>query len=154
MQSIIHRRSRLRDEPAVTPAEVGPFEDRAWHIPRWGCLAVVIALTALTYACGDTILLAVAISSAESRPELLRDAEWGKQGSARLFERQFHRGAPETELLSWLSDNQFTIDRRAARASRRVATLPCSERIYVRWTTDIGGRLTAATAIVHEAGCL
>jgi hypothetical protein len=144
----------MREEPAVTPAEVGRLEDRAWHLPRWGCLAVVLALTALIYACRDTILLAVAMSSAESRPELLRDAEWGKQGSARLFERQFHRGTPETSLLSWLTDNRFTIDRPGARAFRRVGSLPCSERIYVRWATDVGGRLTAATATVHEAGCI
>lgn len=137
-----------------TPEEIERGEDRAWHVPLWGCVVVVVALVTLIFVFRDRIGLAVAISSAEGRPELLRDAEGGKQESARLFERQFHSGAPESELLSWLSDNRFTINRPAARATRRVESLPCNERIDIRWNTDNGGRLTEATATVHEAGCL
>ena len=138
----------------LTPEETERGEDRAWHIPLWGGLAVVGVLGVLIYISWDAIGLAVGSFSAESRPGLLSDAEWGKQGSARLFERQFHGGVPESELLSWLSENRFTIDRSATRASRRVAGLPCNERIDVSWTTDDGGRLTSATATVQEAGCL
>ncbi len=144
----------MSDESGFTPEEIERGEDRAWHLPPWGCLAAVALLGGLIYISRDSIGTGLAVSSAESRPGLLSDAEWGERGSARLFERRFHRGIPESELLSWLSDNRFIIDRPAARASRRVESLPCNERIDVRWTKDDGGGLIGATAMVHEAGCL
>lgn len=145
----------MSDGPrGYTPEEKERGDDQAWHIPAWGCVAVVVALAALIYLFRGPIGLTLAIASAERRPELLRDAEWGKQRSARLFERQFHSGASESQLLSWLSDNRFTIDRETARASRRVQSLPCNESIDIRWASDDGGRLISATAMVQEAGCL
>ncbi len=141
----------MSGETGFTPEEIERGEDRAWHIPLWGCLAAAALLGGLIYMGLGAIGLAV--SSAESRPELLRDAEWGKQGSARSFERRFQRGTPESGLLSWLGANRFTIDRSAGRASRRIESLPCNERIDVGWTIDNEGGLISATAMVYEAGC-
>jgi hypothetical protein len=141
-------------QPGFTPEEIERGEDRAFHIPLWGCLAIVALLGGLVYSCRNAVGLGLAVSTAETRPALLRDAEWEKPGSARLFARQFHSGTPAAELLSWLRENGFTIDRAAAHASRTIGGLPCAERIDIDWRTDGGGRLTGATAMVREAGCL
>lgn len=143
----------MSDEPGFT-SEATPHKKRAWRSALLVSIAVLGVLGTLIYVNRETVGLFVAIAFSESRPDLLRDAEWGKQGSARLFERQFRRGTPATELLSWLSASRFTVDQSGARASRTVASLPCNERIDVTWTADAGGRLTSATAVVHEAGCL
>jgi hypothetical protein len=144
----------VSDEPGFTPEEIERGEDRASHIRLWGCLAIVALLGGLIYSCHDAIGIAIGVSTAETRPALLRDAEWEKQDSARLFARRFHSGTQAAELLSWLGENSFTIDRAATHASRTIGGLPCAERIDIHWRTDTGGRLTEATAMVHEAGCL
>jgi hypothetical protein len=118
-------------------------------------VAVALVMVAvIAFLNREALGLAVAIASAESRPELLRDAEWSKRGTARQFERQFRPGNSEADLLSWLSANRFAIDRSARRAQRRVASLPCNETIGVAWATSSSGLISSATAEVTEAGCL
>ncbi|MES2043698.1 MAG: hypothetical protein V4475_07460 [Pseudomonadota bacterium] len=36
----------MDEEPGFTPDEIERGEDRAWHIPPWGCLAVLALLVA------------------------------------------------------------------------------------------------------------
>ena len=42
---------RMMDEqPGYTPEEIERGEDRAWHIPVWGCLAAIIVFVLGCYA--------------------------------------------------------------------------------------------------------
>ena len=117
-------------------------------------MAALALLAGVAWLSRDALRLGLAFSAAESRPALLRDARWDEEASARLFGRRFRSGVASAELLSWLNENRFDVDRAAARASRRIAALPCNERVEVRWAADKDGRLTRASALVHEAGCL
>jgi hypothetical protein len=46
----------VTDEPGYTAEEIERGEDRAWHIPKWGCLGFVVfvAVVALTIWWGLT----------------------------------------------------------------------------------------------------
>jgi len=96
------------------------------------------------------IIFASAVASSESRPELLRDADWGAPDPS--FQKRFSPGANETELLRWLSENGFELDGTSG-ASRRIQGLPCNEIIDVSWTA-IDGTISESSAVVREAGCL
>jgi hypothetical protein len=116
---------------------------------KWFVLAaaVLLLIVALTW---QSIMFGVAFAFAEKRPTLLRDANWDTPVLA--FNQRFSAGTPETELLQWLSDNEFT-DVRKGRASRTIDGLPCQEQVEVSWTT-VDGVISESNAIVSEAGCL
>jgi hypothetical protein len=118
-----------------------------WLIPG----GILLGLLLLNW---EAISLGLAVASSESRPELLRDADWDEPGSARSFTRRFARGTPAADLTDWLTANGFTIDRASSSATKRVGGLPCNERIAIVWHAAPNGRLTAASATVSEAGCL
>ena len=105
-------------------------------------------LVALTW---NRLGLAVAIASSENRPQLLKDAKWGK--SAPAFQRRFGEGASEGGLLQWLAANHFEIDAPAHTARRRVRSAPCNELISVSWSA-LRGTISKSSAVVSEAGCL
>lgn len=115
-----------------------------------GLAAVIIVLIAMT---GDPFLT-WAFLTAEQRPALLKDAGWNDPASAKAFGNRFHAGVPEAELLAWLADQDFEIDRGRRTADRAIGGLPCNERAFVTWTVDAGSRLANAEAILSEAGCL
>lgn len=112
------------------------------------------ALAGLAAANWDGIALALAVSSAEGRPALLRDATWNNPASALLFRRTFSRGVPESSLLGWLDTNRFTIDRTGGHAERRIRGIPCNEQATIEWTRGPGGTIEHASATLSEAGCL
>lgn len=113
-----------------------------------------IALVCLTAIFWQNILFGVAAVIQERRPQLLADAQWRKAGTARMFKQRFASGTSEAELISWLQANRFKIDKRDGEATKRVAGMPCGERLEVRWTRTEGGTLGDADASVFEAGCL
>jgi hypothetical protein len=39
----------MDEQPGYTPEELERGEDQAWHVPIWGCLAVVALITALAW---------------------------------------------------------------------------------------------------------
>lgn len=112
------------------------------------------ALAGLAAANWDGIALALAVSSAEGRPALLRDATWNDPASALLFRRTFSHGVPESSLLGWLDANRFTIDRTGGHAERRIRGVPCNEQATIEWTRGPGSAIEHASATMSEAGCL
>ena len=66
---------------------------------------------------------------------------------------RFAAGTPEIMLVTWLGDNNFSVDHRGKRAERRVKGLPYSEWVQVTWAAN-AGYLKVAEATVTEAGCL
>lgn len=129
------------------------MEPKKSHRGRWiaaGAAAVAI-LVALNF---ETVIWASAVLLAEKRPSLLRDAKWNDPASARLFQGELSAGAEEADLLEWLEQNRFDIDRLGRRADRLVGGFPCNERVAVTWAADSRSRLQGSNAIVTEAGCL
>ena len=120
---------------------------------KWLLLSVALAFVFLVALAWQRIALAVAVASSDTRPSLLRDAEWGKPETAAAFRQRFGRGSSEADLVQWLADNHFQIDRHAHRASLKVKGVPCGEDVAVSWTA-IGATIDASRAVVSEAGCL
>ena len=114
-------------------------------------LSVLVLVALATTQWGQ---FAIAAFTAERRPSLLEDAEWGKPTSDTAFRTRFRRGVAERELTTWLLANKFQIDPRSREASRSIGSLPCSEAVKVIWQIDQLGRIQAANAEVSEAGCL
>lgn len=98
----------------------------------------------------QNLLFVSAVLSSETRPALLRDAEWGTPVSA--FREQFRPGVSEAELLNWLADNEFKLNGKDS-ASLLIQALPCNETVEVSWTTS-KGIIGESSAVVSEAGCL
>ncbi len=98
----------------------------------------------------QNLMFAGAVASSESRPALLRDAEWGSPIPS--FRERFSGGTSEAELLSWLSENGFTLDGTNG-ASRRIRGMPCNELVEVSWVA-VDGIIRESSAVVREAGCL
>ena len=119
---------------------------------RWTVSILVAGAALLAFAKADDLIFGFAVTSAEHRPALLRDAEWTKPAPA--FGRKFHKGVPESELLAWLRANRFVIERATRVATRRTKSLPCNERVEIEWSTRGDGLLQGADARVSEAGCL
>jgi len=119
---------------------------------RWTVSILVVGAALLALAKADNLIFGAAVANAEHRPALLRNAEWKKP--APVFGRRFHKGVPESELLSWLRANQFVIERATRVATRRIQSLPCNERVEIKWSTSGEGLLQGADARVSEAGCL
>ena len=119
---------------------------------RWTVSILVVGAALLAFAKADDLIFGSAVASMEQRPALLRDAEWTKPAPA--FGRKFHKGVPESELLSWLRINRFVVERGTHVATRRIQSLPCNERVEVEWSTGGDGLLQGADARVSEAGCL
>ena len=40
----------MNEEPGFTPEEIACGEDRAWHIPVWGCLTAIVVFLLGCYA--------------------------------------------------------------------------------------------------------
>src|SRR5437764_13883793 len=94
---------------------------------KWLLLTLVTAfLVALAWQC---IALAVAFASSDTRPSLLRDAEWGKPETATAFRQSFGHGSSEAKLVQWLRGNHFDVDQRAHHASLKVNGVPCAEDV-------------------------
>jgi hypothetical protein len=120
---------------------------------KWLLLTVVLALVLLVAVAWERIAFAVAFASSDTRPSLLRDAEWGKPETATAFRQRFGRGSSESDLVRWLDANHFQVDHARHRASLKVGGLPCAEDVAVSWTA-IGGTIDASKATVSEAGSL
>ena len=123
---------------------------RKWVIVA-ALAGLLVVVTALNF---QSIMLAIAFSTAEGRPALLSDAGWGKPTTARKFAHRFAPGAAESDLLEWLDANRFAIDHANRSADRRISSLPCNEDVRVTWSADAAGKLKTADAEVSEAGCL
>jgi hypothetical protein len=121
---------------------------------RFAAVAVPVAVVILMIINWQTVWLCVAILTSEQRPALLKEASWDDPASAVRFERRFHAGAPERDLVDWLNDNRFAVNGSARKANRAVNGLPCNEDISVTWTRDATGRLTSADAVVTQVACL
>jgi hypothetical protein len=115
-------------------------------------LIVLAAFVALLIASlfWQNLLFVSAVASSESRPALLRDAEWGTPVPS--FHERFDPGTSETELLQWLSESGFELNGTTG-ASRRIGGMPCDELIQVSWTA-VDGIIRDSSAVVTEAGCL
>ncbi len=115
---------------------------------KWLLLAgLTIVMVASLF--GQKLIFASAVASSESRPALLRDAEWGKLSPS--FKARFRSGTPETELQEWLEANHFVVRKNSA--TRRIERLPCNEQIAVTWSAA-KGIIQESSAVVTEAGCL
>jgi hypothetical protein len=121
---------------------------------RWTAEAIAVAVVVLMIINWQTVLLCVTILMSEHRPALLKDASWDSPASAVRFERRFHAGVPERDLLAWLDDNKFAVNGPARKANRSVNGLPCNEAVSVTWTRDAAGRLVDANAVVTQIACL
>lgn len=117
-------------------------------------LVGALALGLLVALNWQGVMLAFAITTGETRPSLLADAEWNKPQSAVGFNRRFRAGSQESDLLAWLQNNGFATDRDNRSASRTVKSLPCNETVEVTWRAASSGALNGAQATVKEAGCL
>ena len=99
--------------------------------------------------------MTAAFASADRRPALLNDVEWGKPVTARKFRERFPLGSSEFQLVTWLEKNSFTIDRGTRRAVRKVSSLPCAETVSVEWALDAAtDQIGRAEVHIMEAGCL
>jgi hypothetical protein len=114
----------------------------------------VVALGTAVALNWETLALRVSFLTAERRPALLSDAKWKNPASALMFSSRFANGVHENELIDWLESNNFTVDRKAGRASRLVQSLPCNEAIEVTWSRQPDGTIAGTEALVSEAGCL
>lgn len=122
---------------------------------RWIWLAgAVVALGALAALNWQTVTFSWAIASAERRPALLADAEWNEPATARRFLNRFQPGTNENELLEWLESNKFDVDRNAGHATKLISSLPCNERVEIKWSRRPNNTLDNVDARVSEAGCL
>lgn len=122
---------------------------RIWLVA--GTVALAAAL--LLVANWQWAAFASAVATSERRPALLADAEWRKPASARMFNARFAPGASAGDLLTWLTDERFTIDRSTDSARLSIDSFPCNERVAINWTATAGGILKTAQATVFEAGC-
>lgn len=115
-------------------------------------LLLVVAFAALLIAglFWQNLMFAGAVGSSESRPTLLRDAEWGTPAPS--FRERFSDGTNVADLLKWLSESGFTLDGNNA-ASLRIRGMPCNESVEVSWTAE-DGIIRESSAVVREAGCL
>jgi hypothetical protein len=113
-------------------------------------LLAAIAAVFLVTVFGQNLIFASAVASSESRPALLREADWGVPAPS--FQKRFIAGTSEAELLRWLSENGFELNG-AHSASRRISGLPCNEMVEVSWSAS-NGVIRESSAVVNEAGCL
>jgi hypothetical protein len=120
---------------------------------KWVLLTVALALVLAVAVAWQRLALGVAVASSDTRPSLLRDAQWGKPETAAAFGKRFGHGTSEADLVQWLEANRFEVDRRAHHASLKLRGVPCAEDVAVSWTA-IGGTIDTSRAIVSEAGCL
>lgn len=120
---------------------------------KWLLLTVALVLVVLVKVAWPRIGFAVTVAFSDTRPSLLRDAQWGKPETAAAFRQRFGRGSSEARLVQWLEANHFQVDHRTHSASLKVKSLPCAEDVAVSWTA-IGGTINASRAVVSEAGCL
>ena len=120
---------------------------------KWLLLSAALAVVLLVAVAWQRLGFAVAVASSDSRPSLLRDAQWGKPETTVAFRQRFGRGSSEADLVQWLEANRFQVDQRARRASLKVRGVPCAEDVAVSWKA-IGGTIDASRAVVSEAGCL
>ena len=120
---------------------------------KWLLLAAALALLLFIALAWQRIARAIAFASADTRPALLRDAQWGKPETAVAFQQRFGRGSSEADLVRWLESNRFQVDQSTRHASLRVEGAPCAENIAVSWNAT-GGNVDASRAVVSEAGCL
>lgn len=113
---------------------------------------ILAALAALVFAglFWQNLLFASALLRSETRPALLRDAEWGAPASA--FRERFKPGISETELLRWLAESDFKMEE-TGRARLTVQSLPCNETIEFSWET-LNGVIRESSAVVSQDGCL
>lgn len=116
-------------------------------------LAVVAGVGGFAALNWQSLVFASAVAASDKRPDLLRDAEWEKPGTAIVFRQRFRRGSFESSLSEWLEANHFDIDRRARRATLRVGGVPCAENVVVSWASS-NGKISASKAVISEAGCL
>lgn len=121
---------------------------------KWGFAALTIVLVVVAALNFQWIMLTAGFATAEGRPALLSDAEWGKPASARKFANRFAPGVAQSDLLEWLDANRFAVDQANKNASRKIGSLPCAEDVRITWATDPRGNLKAANAQVSEGGCL
>lgn len=123
-------------------------------MPKRFLFLILAAAALVALALGwRQILFAYAVFAAEKRPALVADAEWGKPETAVAFGKRFGRGVPERELLTWLSENRFSLYPPQHRAERLVLGMPCNENIVVTWSADAARRIEHAAATVRAAGC-
>jgi hypothetical protein len=135
----------------------GPWSGMGWRPSNkqtvWAGLGLAIAAI-IVIANWQWILFATVVFTAERRPALLKDAQWGQPTSDISFRARFRRGVPERELTTWLSANKFQVDPTNQEAARTISSLPCNEAVKVVWQSDRVGRIETANAEVSEAGCL
>lgn len=115
---------------------------------------IAIAVTVLIAANWPKVTVTSAIVSSERRPALLNDASWNDPASAERFYGRFGNNPSDEELVSWLEQNGFNVDRDARIARKRVQSLPCNENIEVTWSLSATGSMTELGAIISEGGCL
>lgn len=115
---------------------------------------VAIAVAILIAANWPSVAGTSAIASAERRPALLNDTSWNDPASAERFYGRFRDNPSDEELVSWLDQNGFDIDRDAHIARKRVHSLPCNENIEVTWSHSATGSMTELNVIISESGCL
>lgn len=115
---------------------------------------IAIAVTILIAANWPTVAVTSAVASSERRPALLNDASWNDPESAERFYDRFGNNPSDDELVSWLEQNGFDIDRDAQVARKRVQSLPCNENIEVAWSLSATGSVTELNAIISAGGCL
>lgn len=115
---------------------------------------VAIAVTILIAANWPSVAVTSAIASSERRPALLNEASWNDPASAERFYGRFGNNPSDEELVSWLEQNSFDIDRDARVARKHVQSLPCNEYIEVAWSLSETGSMTELNAIISESGCL
>lgn len=127
---------------------------RAVSRRKWFLILAGLALGLLLALNWQWLVFVYAVTTSESRPALLDDADWDDPGSAAAFTRRFAKGTPERDLTVWLRANAFTVDLSNRQATRLVQSLPCNEEIEVIWNAPSDGILRDAGATVREAGCL
>ena len=122
----------------------------------WFQFAAGVALAATISVAMNwpSIALTSAIASSEQRPALLNDASWNDPAYAKRLQDRFGNRLSDAELLSWLEQNGFEIDRETRIARKRIHRLPCNEDIEVTWTVSATGSMAELKAVISEAGCI
>lgn len=113
-------------------------------------LATFAAMVVTALFFWPTLQFAVAVASSDSRPALLRDADRGTPVPS--FQERFSSGTSETELLTWLAENNFETNS-TGNATLIIHALPCNETVEVSWTS-VDKIIQQSSAVVRQDGCL
>ena len=117
-------------------------------------ILLLVALASFIYVYRHGLLMALAMTQNQSRPDFMEDISWNDEHSDLLIKKRFPVGSSEADLMNVLRASKFAILPADRTAELRLRNLPCNELLEVHWKADAKGKLLQVEGVVSEAGCL